>query len=342
MASIHFSWMLAMTENDDEIKGPAKGAIALAKSMTPEELSLRARKGAAARWKKALVATHKGNFQAQLGADVECYVLNDPAKSAVITQSGMARALGITPRGKVLERFTTGQALAKHVGAELTKKLQNPLKFQSGSGGAEQPPTIAYGFDAAVLIDLCNAIAAANAAGDLGQRYERMVQRASVITGAAAKSGIRNLVYALAGYSPTTDQVIEAFKMYVRDEARKYEQEFPSELYAAWHRLYQIPVPVRGKPWEFKHLTLKHIYGPLAQSRGKIVDLLRVEKAKGEDRSKKLFQFLSDIGTRALRMHMGRVLEMAESARTSHEYERRVAERFGGQGELDLIEPSPQ
>jgi hypothetical protein len=59
----------------------------------------------------------------------------------------------------------------------------------------------------------------------------------------------------------------------VQEEARKYEQEFPSELYLQWHRLYEIPVPIRGKPWHFKHLTITHIYFPLAKSSGKVLEL---------------------------------------------------------------------
>src|ERR1700731_968506 len=35
---------------------------------------------------------------------------------------------------------------------------------------------------------------------------------------------------------------------------RKSEPEFPNELYLQWYRLYDIPVPERGKPWQFKYL----------------------------------------------------------------------------------------
>lgn len=324
-----------------KVPNRAKGAIALAEKLSPEERALRAAKGAAARWKKPLVATHRGSFQQQLGLDVECYVLNDPAKTAVISQAGMARALGMAGRGSVFSRFISSQAMQDFVSIELGSKLQKPLVFQWGRGGIEQPPSHVNGFDAALLIDVCNAVAAARAAGKLGKRYDKVAEQAAILTGAAAKSGIRSLVYALAGYSPSTSEVIEAFKLYVRQEARKYEQEFPPELYEAWHRLYKIPVPVRGKPWHFKHLTLRHIYYPLAKSSGKVTALLRAEKARDGDRQKKLFQFLSEVGTRALRMQIGRVLEMAESsADDSKAYEARIVERFGGQQELELVIPS--
>src|SRR6185437_17005989 len=107
-----------------------------------------------------------------------------------------------------------------------------------------------------------------------------MIEQAQIIIGPSAKNGIRQLVYALAGYNPTTDEVIAAFKLYVQEEAKKYEQEFPNELYMQWHRLYDIPVPVRGKPWQFKQLTVRDVYYPLAKSNGKILQLLRALKGK--------------------------------------------------------------
>jgi len=84
------------------------------------------------------------------------------------------------------------------------------------------------------------------------------------------------------------------------------------------------------------HLTRRHIYYPLAKSSGRILDLLRALRDR-EPGKKKLFQFLNDIGTRAMRIHMGRVLEMAESSETSAEYEARFNKRFGEQQELELI-----
>jgi hypothetical protein len=131
--------------------------------------------------------------------------------------------------------------------------------------------------------------------------------------------------------------VIAAFKMYVQEEAKKYEKEFPPELYKAWYRLYEIPpIRGRGRPWQFKKLTVDHIYAPLAQSNGKILELTRANKAAVGDRRKKLLQFLSETGTRALRMHLGRVLEMAEDATDRATYEAKIKKRFALQQELEL------
>lgn len=112
-------------------------------------------------------------------------------------------------------------------------------------------------------------------------------------------------------------------------------------MYREWHRLYDLAIPKRGKPWHFKALTVRRIYYPLAQSSGKLYELLKAIKAKDGDRAKKLFQFLNDIGARALRIQLGRVLEMAESSSDKFVYENKIAERFGGQKELELVVPTP-
>ena len=330
----------------DKIKQKAGqiGGAKRAEKLPPSRRSEIARRAATVRWGRVYSAIHKGNFQQDFGIDIECYVLDDPGKTAVISQRGMGQAIGFSRRGSRLIVFVNSKTMDDYIGRDLRGKIENPIVFQPpGAAAANSVSSRAYGYDATILIDICRAILDAKAAGKLsGTRYDRMVEQAQIIVGASAKNGIRQLVYALAGYSPTTDEVIAAFKLYVQEEAKKYEPEFPNELYMQWHRLYSIPLPERGKPWHFRYLTVRHIYHPLAQSSGKILELLRALKAQDGGRQKKLFQFLNDIGARALRMHLGRVLEMAESSPDRYTYERKITQRFGGQQELDLVVPAPK
>ncbi len=328
---------------EDKRKAGKVGGARRAEVLPPNRRAEIARKAAAARWDRVYTAIHKGNFEKEFGLDIECYVLNDPNKTAVISQRGMGQAIGFSRRGSRLTVFASSQTMDGYIGRELREKLENPVIFQPPGAAAASPVTSrANGYDATILIDLCRAIQAAKADGKLsGPRYDKMVAQADIIIGASAKLGIRDLVYALAGYSPTTDEIIAAFKLYVQEEAKKYEPEFPNELYMQWHRLYGIPKPDRGKPWHFKYLTVNHIYYPLAESGGRLYELLKALKAKGGDQKTKLFQFLNQIGARALRIHLGRVLEMAESSPDKDTYERKVIERFGGQQEFQFVIPGP-
>ena len=330
--------MECLQMSDEQATGKAKGGVARAARLSPERRSEIARRAAQAR--HGLKATHKGNFRDDFGIDVECYVLNDEAKTAVISQRGMGVALGLGEGGSRLPAFLKGKFIADYLGHELRKNIEKPLVFQAPTSGNNiQPQVPINGYDVANLIDICKAILAAQVAGRLRSDQAKLSAQAQLIVGASAKAGIKGLVYALAGYRPETEEVIAAFKLYVQEEARKYEQEFPNELYAEWQRLYQIQAPLRGKSWHLMHLTVRHIYYPLAKSNGKILELMRALKASDGDRKKKLFQFLNDVGARALRMHIGRVLEMAESSTSRREYDGKIVTRFGGQQELELAVP---
>jgi general stress protein YciG len=279
-----------------------------------------------------LRATHRGNFKEEFGFDVECYVLDDEPRTAVISQRGISAAVGLSEGGGRMQRLLQSERVSPFVGSELVNKLAKTLIFQWSAGGPNPPPPMQInGYDVTILIDVCKVVAAANAAGVLQERHKNLVKQASVILAASANHGITQLVYTLAGYDQTRAEKIAAFKRFVEAEAREYEKEFPDEIYEEWHRLYDIPKLKRGRTWRFKKLTLDHVYKPLAKSNGKILELARAMKANSKDRSKKLHQFLSEIGVKALRMHLGRLVGIAQFVDTSAEYERRFEKAFGTQ-----------
>jgi P63C domain len=334
--------MLAMTD-DKKPGGRANGAIALAKSMTPEQLSERAKKGAAARWgAKPLRATHKGSFKEEFGLDVECFVLDDENKTAVIHQRGMGEALGLGEGGSRLPRFLSGKTIANYLGPELRDKLEKPVIFQSPSLGQKSPSAVTHGYDVTLLIDICKAVVTAEAEGKLLSSQAGIAKQAHIILSASAKAGIKGLVYALAGYDQTRQEVVAAFKFYVKEEAREYEKEFPQQLYEEWYRLYKLPRPAKNKPWKFMHLTNKHVYFPMASSNGRILELTKEMRSSSNERRSRLHQFLSDIGVKALRTHLGQLLGIARISKDQAEYERHVNTLFGRQLEMDLAVPDEE
>ena len=319
----------------EKAKDPRKvaAAVARAKSMTPDQRKTIASKAAKARW--GLKATHRGNFNDELGIDVDCYVLDDASKTAVVSQRGMGAALGFSDGGSRLPRFLSRKSIAGYLGPDLREKLENPIIFQ-GSGAGPIPTGQINGYDVGVLIDLCKAIIKADQEGALHPTQKPTAKQAAIIVGASAKLGIQHLVYTLSGYDATREETIQAFKVYVAEEARDYEKEFPDQLYIEWYRLYSLPIPERGNSWKFKHLTVNHVYQPLAKSRGRILELTRIQKAASMDRRKKLHQFLSDVGVKALRQHLGQLLGISQISQNQEEYERHVRRIFGDQHEMNV------
>lgn len=92
--------MLAMvTSKTSKTPVPARaaGGVARKERLTPQRRSEIARKAATARHShKPLEAIRKGNFLDDFGFDAECYVLNDAKKTPVMSQRGMAAALGLS------------------------------------------------------------------------------------------------------------------------------------------------------------------------------------------------------------------------------------------------------
>lgn len=60
-----------------------------------------------------------------------------------ISQTGMAVSLGLSARGSAFPRFLASQGMAGALGAELEEKIQNPIKFQWVSPGAQQTGGVA-------------------------------------------------------------------------------------------------------------------------------------------------------------------------------------------------------
>lgn len=326
-----------MASEKDDRKATAEiaslGGQARAEKLDPEQRRAIAKKAALARWGgKPLHATHRGNFKEEFGIDVDCYVLDDEQKTAVISQRGMGAALGLGHSGGRLPRFIRGDKVAPYVGPELARKLENPLVFQwSPAGPNAPPPSMVNGYDVTILVDVCKVILQAHAERKLLKRQEGIARQAQIIVNASAKAGIKGLVYALAGYDATRAEVVAAFKFFVREEAREYEKEFPDQLYDEWYRIYRLPRPERNKPWKFQHLTVDQVYWPLARSSGKILELTRAQRDKSEQRRKKLHQFLSEIGVKALRTHLGQLLGIAQVSDDRAQYEKHFEKVFGTQ-----------
>ena len=317
--------------------GAAKGGEARAQKLSAERRREIGRAAIQARWERAgkvppPQATHRGSFKNDFGIDVDCYVLNDEARTAVISQRGMGAALKLGEGGRSLPRFVAGRKISEALGVELVEKIGNPLVFKGPPVGGNTPPMgPVYGYDVTILIDVCKAIVKAESEGRLLKSQSNIAKQAHVILNASAKAGIKGLVYALAGYDAPREEVIAAFKLYVREEAREYEKEFPNQLYKEWYRLYQLPKPERNKPWKFMHLTVDHVYRPLAKSNGKILELTKLQRESSNARWKKLHQFLSEIGVKALRTQLGQLLGIARISRSKLEYERHFETLFGTQ-----------
>ena len=135
-----------MVEKDKQKAGQIGGARR-AEILPPDRRIEIARRAAESRW--GLKATNKGSFKEAFGLDVDCYVLDDPQKTAVISQRGMGEAIGFSRRGSRLTVFVNSQTMDDYIGRELREKIENPIVFQpAGAAAGTGVSARANGYDA--------------------------------------------------------------------------------------------------------------------------------------------------------------------------------------------------
>lgn len=187
---------------------------------------------------KIIKATFGASDQPLVIADIEipCYVLDNEKR--VLVRSGMIKALGMS---KGSSGGTSGDRLAKFVGQdrftrfiskEILEMTENPITFKIGGN-------IAYGYEATILVDICEAILRANKAGLILKQQEHIVDRAEILMMAFAKVGIIALVDEATGYQQVRDRnaLHKILAAYLNPYLLPWAKKFPDEFYEEMFRL---------------------------------------------------------------------------------------------------------
>lgn len=220
-----------------------KGAEARAKKLTPEQRSEIARNAALAKWEKEgsliPVATHGSPDHPLRIGDVEipCYVLNDGRR--VLVQSGMLAGLdmkqGTAGRGggDRLAKFINTKAVSPYVPKGLSDVIMEPIKFRTPNGSS------AYGYEATVLADMCDAVLDARKKGKLNYQQEHIAARCEMLARGFMRVGIVALVDEATGYQEVRDRdaLQEILDKYLRKEFATWAKRFPDEFYQEIFRL---------------------------------------------------------------------------------------------------------
>lgn len=307
----------------------AKGGIARATKLTPEQRSLIAKKAASARWSGDILNAVCGSPDRPLkigDIEIPCFVLEDGTR--VITGRGMTTAIGMKGRGQGVIRITQHQALKSYLGEELILAIANPIKFR-GIG-----TLITYGYEATILQKLCDAILTAKDAGALKTEQEqRYAQYAYILIRAFATVGIIALVDEVTGYQElrAKDALSRILEAFIAEELQPWVKTFPDDFYRELFRLRGLNYPRDSikRPKYFGILTNDVVYKRLAP--GVLDELKRVTLRDENERPRhRYFQRLtSNVGYPKLREHLGSVVTMMKLSGEWKEF----------MGRIDLIHP---
>src|SRR6185437_1346931 len=124
--------------------------------------------------------------------EIPCYVLNDGR--SVITQNGMLTALtmsqGTATKGGPdrLANFAGTKSIKPFISPALDNMITSPIRFRVGG-------QLAYGYEATILPELCDAVLSAREAGSINYQQKHIAQQCEILVRAFARVGIIALVH---------------------------------------------------------------------------------------------------------------------------------------------------
>lgn len=245
---------------------------------------------------------------------IPCYVLEDGTR--VLSGRGMQTALTLgQSHGSKLRQFVDYGNLKSFINNELAMALNSPIKFIRPARGGRT----ATGYEATILIDICEMVLRARDAGVLrGDRQLRIAQQCDILTRAFAKVGIIALIDEVTGYQEIRDRLAlqEILEKFISKELLAWAKRFPDEFYKEMFRLrgwQYSPVSVK-RPSLIGKFTNDLIYSRMAP--GVLAELKRITPRDEKGRTKHRYhqRLTEDIGHPKLAEHLSSVLALMRAA----------------------------
>jgi len=270
---------------------------------------------------------------------IPCYVLEDGRR--VLHQRGMVKSLGMSPgsssgnRGDRLTGFVGGKGLEPYVSRALIAMTNNPIKFRTPRGN------LAYGYEAQILVDICEAVLAARQAGALQKQQLHIAEKCEVLIRGFARVGIIALVDEVTGYQAERDrnELHRILEAYITKELMPWTKRFPDEFYKELFRLrkWQYNPLSIARPGYVGTLTNELIYKKLPPG---VLEELKAKTPKtiGGNRRYRYHQYLTeDIGNIHLEKHLAAVITLMRISPTWKDFEHHFNKAFPSeieQGEI--------
>lgn len=316
--------------------GAAKGGRARASVLTPQHRKEIARKAVRTRWAKEkgvpieeiggqvsspaekpkrLVKTEPSMpislFQGTLeiaGVNFSCHVLNNGKR--VIVQREVVKAL----TGKVsgdLKGYLSTVALSKYI--DLAEISQQTINFKIPATQYE-----AIGYEATLLVEICDAYLKAREKGLLKPSQLRLALQAEIIVRASAKVGIIALVDEATGYQKVRAKNALRLKLrtYIADELQEWARQFPEEFFYELARLENVHYSPRSRPLRWGRYIMNFVYRAIDKDVATELKKRTPNPRKGEN----LHQWLQQYGKDKLNAQIHQVLGIMKTCKTMDEF----------------------
>ena len=293
--------------------------------------------------------THEGEIE--LGDfSIPCYVLEDGRR--VLSSRGMQSALkmvdetldGKQTSGTRLDRYLSQKSLEPFIYKGRSLDHFTPIDCYKGN-------TKINGFEATILIDICDAFLEARKTIDLSSRQQMIADQCEILVRAFAKLGLIALIDEATGYQydREKDELQKLINAYVSEELRPWSYTFGENYYKEIFRLRGWDFTVSGikkRPSIVGKYTNTFIYEELPKG---VLEELKKRTPKNEsgDYSARFHQSLtSDTGYIALKFQLNSVTSLMEAADDWEDFIRlfnKARARRLGYKQLDLnLEIKPE
>lgn len=323
--------------------GASKGGKARASVLTPEQRKEISQKAIRTRWAKAkgtpiedveqvsnnsvqsfpvveAIQSHVTQkpiswFPGQLtfGDDItiSCYVLSDGKR--VFAQREVVGALTGNKKGG-LERYLSANNLSDYLSAEdINRKV---VEFVVS--GAQ---TAAMGFEATLLIEICDAYLRARDDNKLTGSQLPIAKRAEIIMRSCAKVGVIALIDEATGFQKVRAENALRLKLqaFIADEMQEWVRMFPEQFWLQLARLENVHYSPRSRPIRWGKYVMAFVYDAVDEEVGR---KLR-EKNPNPHFKNNLHQWLKEYGREQVSAQLNQVLGIMKTCQDMSEFRKK-------------------
>lgn len=329
--------------------GASKGGRARANSLTAAERSEIARRAVEARWMKAgkareitLGPSQAGGTRAadrQVDADgpaeipysmfagsltmgdvtFGCHVLNDHQR--VLTQSEVVRVLSGGRDSGNLTRYLERNPLYQ---SDMLKNRTVQFRIPS-------QPTIANGYDAELLVEICELYLDARSQKKLKPSQAKLAAMSEIVVRACAKVGIIALVDEATGYQKVRrDRDLQLkLQAFIADDMQEWARMFPQDFWFELARLEGIKYSPRNRPLRWGKYVMAFVYDAIDPDVGK--ELRRINP--NPRYRKNHHQWLQEFGRERVNNQVQQVIAVMKTCDDMDQFKKRFTRVFKNEPE---------
>lgn len=329
-------------------RGASKGGRARASVLTPTERSEIARRASRVRWDKEHEETGDGSppskppvlAQANGGepempysmfpgtlsiGDVtfECHVLSDGKR--VLTAQEVVRVLtGVITKPGSLSRYLE----------RLPTYREEMLAGRTVNFMIPQRPQPAYGYEAELLIEICEMYLAARDRGMLKRSQDHLAKTAEIVVRACAKVGIIALIDEATGYQAVREKNALQLKLqaFIADDLQEWAKMFPDEFWYELARLEGVRHSPRHRPIRWGRYVMAFVYDAIDKDVGQ--ELRKINPGPRHRRNH--HQWLREFGRERVHRQIGGVIAVMKLCDDMAEFKRKFKKVFDKESQLSF------